>query len=359
MTPPMDVRRQQPDDLSMNETPYPPLPSIRRLVTEAAATLNRYPDHGSSALVAALAERLGVGPDAILVGPGSAGLCQHLIQALGPKPDVVHPALSFEAFPLIITNAGARGVPVPMAGYDHDLAAMAAAVTGQTRCVLLCNPNNPTGAALRSGELAEFLDRIPADMPVVIDEAYREFVTDPDVPDGMDLYRGRGNVCVLRTFSKAYGLAALRIGYAAVPPAVTPRARMAGATFFPGSLGQAAALASLDPEVTAEVTRRCAAVTAARARLADQLRGLGLTVAPSQANFVWMPLGAQARPFADMAAEAGILVRVIDGEGVRITIGSSEANGRLIEFIRDTWLRAPDHQPSSVAVTVASEDVHD
>ncbi len=349
MTPPAAMPGQQPDDLSMNETPYPPLPGIRRLAEQAAATLNRYPDHASSALIAGLAGRHGVGPEAVLVGPGSAGLCQHLIQALGPKTDVVHAALSFEAYPLIIANAGARGVPVPMAGYGHDLPAMAAAVTGQTRCVLLCNPNNPTGAALRSDEIEAFLDRIPADVPVVIDEAYREFVTDPDVPDGMDLYRARGNISVLRTFSKAYGLAALRIGYAVVPPAVAPPARMAGGPFFPGSLGQTVALASLEPEITAEVLQRCAAVTASRERLTGELRGLGLTVAPSQANFVWLPLGAQARPFAGLAAEAGILVRAIDGEGVRITIGSDAANSRLVRFIRDTWLAAPDRQPGSIA----------
>jgi histidinol-phosphate aminotransferase len=334
MTPPIAVGKQRPDDLSMNETPFPPLPGIRRLVEDGAATLHRYPDHGSSALTAGLAGRLGVGPEAILVGPGSAGLCQHLVQALGPKPEVVHAALSFEAYPLIVRNAGARGVPVPMDGYGHDLPAMAAAVTGQTRCVLLCNPNNPTGAVLHREDVEAFLDRIPADVPVLIDEAYREFVTDPDAPDGMDLYRGRDNVCVLRTFSKAYGLAALRVGYAVVPPRVALPARMAGAMFFPGSLGQAAALASLESEVTAELNQRCAALAVSRTWLTDELRGLGLTVAPSQANFIWLPLAARAVPFADRAAAAGILVRAIDGEGVRITIGSPEANSRLREFVR-------------------------
>ena len=141
---------------------------------------------------------------------------------------------------------------MPLDGYRHDLPAMAAAVTEQTRCVLVCNPNNPTGSVLHRAELAEFLDRIPADVPVLIDEAYREFVTDPDVPDGMELYRGRDNVCLLRTFSKAYGLAALRIGYAVIPARLQP-VRMLGAVYFPGALSQAAALACLSPEVQAEV----------------------------------------------------------------------------------------------------------
>lgn len=326
---------RRPDDLSMNETPYPPLPILRRAVEEGAATLNRYPDRTISALTAGLASRLDVPAEAILVGPGSAGLCQHLVQAFGPKPEVVHAALSFEGYPLIIRNAGATAVPVPMAGYGHDLPAMASAVTTQTRCVLVCNPNNPTGAALHRAELAEFLDRIPADVPVVIDEAYRDFVTDPEVPDAMEFYRADGNVCVLRTFSKSYGLAALRIGYAVVPPQPAPLARMLGAVFFPNALAQAAALRSLEPDVTSELAQRCATLVSARTRLAGELRALGLTVAPSEANFLWLPLGERATAFAEAARQAGILVMALDGKGVRVTIGSDEANDRLCAFVQD------------------------
>ena len=331
---PITADGRRPDDLSMNETPYPPLPSIRRLVQDGAAELNRYPDRQSLALVAALAARLGVPEEAIVVGPGSAGLCQHLIQSFGPKPDVVHAALTFEGFALFVRNAGGRSVAVPMNGYGHDLPAMAAAVTNETRCVLLCNPNNPTGALLHRDEIEAFLDRIPADIPVVIDEAYREFVTDPEAPEGIDIYRAHENVCVLRTFSKAYGLAALRVGYAVLPPRMAPLARLIGAVFFPGRLSQTAALASLQPEVTGELMQRCDELAASRARLTGQLRDLGLTVAPSEANFLWLPLGDQAAPFAGRAREAGILVWLVDGEGVRITIGSDAANARLLEFAR-------------------------
>ncbi|WP_089157732.1 histidinol-phosphate transaminase [Micromonospora sp. NBS 11-29] len=334
MTPATAVDTHPPADLSMNETPYPPLPGVRRIVADGAAALQRYPDRTSSALVAALSARLDVGPEAILVGPGSAGLCQHLVQSLGPRPEVVHAALSFEGYPLIIRNAGARAVPVPLRGYDHDLPAMADAVTERTRCVLLCNPNNPTGAVLRRAEVEAFLDRVPADVPVIVDEAYREFVTDPDVPDGMDLYRAYDNVCVLRTFSKAYGLAALRVGYAVVPPRLTQAAALTGAVFFPNALAQAAAVASLTPEVTTELTRRCADLVASRARLVDALRDLGLTVAPSEANFVWLPLGERAAAFAERARAAGILVMALPGAGVRITVGSDEANDRLCAFVR-------------------------
>jgi len=342
---------RRPDDLSMNETPYPPLPSIRRLVQDGSAELNRYPDRQCLALVAALAARLDVPEEAIVVGPGSAGLCQHLIQAFGPKPEVVHAALTFEGFPLFVRNAGARSVAVPMNGYGQDLPAMAAAVTSQTRCVLLCNPNNPTGALAHRDEIEEFLDRIPGDVPVVIDEAYREFVTDPDAPEGIDIYRAHDNVCVLRTFSKAYGLAALRVGYAVLPPRMTPLARLTGAVFFPGSLAQAAALASLEPGVTAELMARCAALAVSRAQLSGALRDLGLTVAPSEANFLWLPLGGQAAPFAARARESGILVWPVDGAGVRITVGSDEANDRLLEFVRDAWLGTRGPQPGSIAAT--------
>ena len=328
---------QRPDDLSMNETPFPPLPSIRRVVEQGAASLQRYPDRMASALVAGLAERLGTPPETIVVGPGSAGLCQHLVQAMGPRPEVVHAALSFEGYPLIIRNVGATAVPVPMAGYAHDLPAMAAAVTEQTRCVLVCNPNNPTGAVLHSDELSGFLDRIPADVPVLIDEAYREFVTDAEAAQGMDLYRGRDNVILLRTFSKAYGLAALRVGYAVVPPRLTPLARMIGAVFFPGALGQAAAVACLSDEVVGEVRQRCAELARTRTELTAGLRELGVTVPDSQANFLWLPLGEQATAFAERARQAGILVMALPGAGVRITIGTAEANERLLKFVAD-WV---------------------
>ncbi|RKR92376.1 histidinol-phosphate aminotransferase [Micromonospora pisi] len=324
-------------ELAMNETPYPPLPSVLRLVREGAERLNRYPDHNSGALVAALAARLGVPAAQVLVGPGSAGLSQHIVASLGPdRPEVVYPALSFEGYPLIVANAGARPVPVPLDGYRHDLRAMADAVTEQTRCVLICNPNNPTGAVLGRAEIEEFLDRIPPEVVVIVDEAYREFVTDPDVPDALDLYRDRDNVCVLRTFSKAYGLATLRVGYAVAPPRVAAAARMVGLVFYPGGLGQTAALACLDEEAGVELAARRDELVVARTRLRDGLLAAGLPVAPSEANFLWLPLGPAALEFADRCRRAGILVRPYPEQGVRITVGTAEANERVLTVARDT-----------------------
>ena len=317
-------------DLSMNETPYPPLPSVRRVIEDAIGGLNRYPDHQSAPVVEALATRLRLPAERIVVGPGSAAVCQHLLQALGPRrAEVVVPALSFEAYPLIIANAGARPVPVPMAGHRPDLVAMAAAVTADTRCVLLCNPNNPTGAAIRREELLVFLDTLPPGLPVIIDEAYREFVTDQDVPDGVDLHRDRDTVCVLRTFSKAYGLAGLRVGYGVAAPQLAAAARLVGMVMFPGSPGQAAAVASLSGAAETELAARCAELADARQALRAELLAAGLPVAPSEGNFLWLPLGDAAAEFAQQCREAGLLVRAYPGHGVRVTIGAAEANARL------------------------------
>ncbi|MFI6763766.1 aminotransferase class I/II-fold pyridoxal phosphate-dependent enzyme [Micromonospora sp. NPDC050417] len=333
-------------DLSMNETPFPPPDRLRALVADEAARLNRYPSNTAATLVGALAERLAVPAARVLVGPGSAGLCQHLLQAAGAAGgEVVHAALSFEAYPLLIANAGARPVPVPLHGFAHDLDAMAAAITPQTRVVLVCTPNNPTGAALDRVALTRFLDRVPAEVTVVVDEAYREFATDPDLPEGVELARDRDNVCVLRTFSKAYGLAALRIGYAVVPARIAGPARMLGAVFFPNSLAQAAALAALDPEAE-ELTRiRCRELAGYRDALGADLAAAGLPVAPSQANFLWLPLGPEAEPFAEHCTANGILVRAYPGAGVRVTVGDPDANRRLHDAAR-TFVAATTAVPA-------------
>lgn len=318
-------------DLSMNESRFGPLPSVRAVVEQGAAQLHRYPSHTAAGLVSALASHLDVPAAEVLVGPGSAGLTQNLIASLGPeRPEVVYAALSFEAYPLMVLNTGCRPVPVPMAGHTHDLDAMAAAVTEQTRCVLVCNPNNPTGAVLGRAELAAFLDRVPDSVPVIIDEAYREFVTDPDAADGLELRAGRDNVCVLRTFSKAYGLATLRVGYAVAPEAIAQRARMTGLVFYPGGLAQAAAVASLEPDAEKQVLERCAEFAGVRARFTEDLRAAGLPVADSQANFLWLPLGADTEDFTARCQAAGVLVRSYPGVGVRVTVGTDEANRRLL-----------------------------
>jgi histidinol-phosphate aminotransferase len=321
------------EDLSMNETPFPPLPEVQALIERGAATVHRYPDNNARPVIDALADRLSIDGGRILVGPGSAGLCQHILMALGRRTEVVHPDPSFEAYPLLIMNAGARPVPVALHGGRHDLAAMAAATGSDTRAVLLCVPNNPTGAVLHEDELVDFLERIPPDVTVVLDEAYREFVTDPQVPDGVALHDRYPNLCVLRTFSKAYGLAALRIGYAIAAPATVAAARMVGQVYFPGALGQAAAVASLTDGAEAQLRARCTELAAARDALRGALLDAGLSVPPSEANFLWLPLGTASVPFAEHCRAAGILVRAYPDLGVRVTVGTPAANQRFLAAV--------------------------
>src|SRR4051812_26193192 len=231
--------------LSSNENPYPPLPAVLEAMATAAAEANRYPDMAATKLVSALAERFGVPVEDIATGTGSVGVAQQLLQATtGPGDEVLYAWRSFEAYPILVQIVGGTSVRVPLTpDARHDLPAMAAAVTERTRLILLCSPNNPTGPAIRRAELDTFLDAVPEDVLVVIDEAYREFVTDPDVPDGLEYYRTRPNVAVLRTFSKAYGLAGLRVGYAVAPPQIAAGARACAVPFGVSTLAQAAAVA--------------------------------------------------------------------------------------------------------------------
>lgn len=320
-----------PVDLSMNESPFSPVPAVLATVRAAAARLQRYPDFRAAEVVTALAKHLDVPEAALALGPGSAGLTQLVIQALDPsRTEIVHPALSFEGYPLMAANVRNRSVPVPLAGLAHDLDAMAAAVTQRTRCVLLCNPNNPTGAALTHAEITEFLARIPTEVVVIIDEAYREYVTDEDYADGLALHGAHDNVCVVRTFSKAHGLAALRVGYAVLASRIAEQVRMASVLFYPGGLAQVAALACLEPDVIQECARRCAQLVGVRDRLAAALAAAGLPVAPSQTNFLWLPLGADSVRFAQHCRAAGILVRAFPGVGVRVTVGDEQSNDRLL-----------------------------
>jgi histidinol-phosphate aminotransferase len=316
--------------LASNEVPYGPLPGVVEAVADAAAHAHRYPDMGVVALREALAERLGVDPDRVATGCGSVALTEHLAKATCHDGDeIVHAWRSFEAYPIIVAATGATGVRVPnTAGHGHDLAAMAAAVTDRTRLVFVCNPNNPTGTALRRAELDRFLDAVPADVLVVLDEAYREFVTDRDVPDALAAYGDRPNVVVLRTLSKAWGLAGLRIGYLIGPAEVTAAVRKVVTPFSTSGVAQAAALAALS--AGAEMARRVGLVVAERDRVEITMRKAVPDVPPSQSNFVWLPLGDGAAPFAAACERAGVIVRPFAGDGVRVTIGTPEENDAFL-----------------------------
>ncbi|MGW4300752.1 histidinol-phosphate transaminase [Streptomyces sp. NPDC004376] len=312
--------------LSSNENPYPPLPGVMERVTAAVAEFNRYPDMACTALMNELAERFGVPLSHIATGTGSVGVAQQLVQATsGPGDEVIYAWRSFEAYPIITQVSGARSVQVPLTDGDvHDLDAMADAITERTRLIFVCNPNNPTGTVVRRAELERFLDRVPSDVLVVLDEAYREFIRDPEVPDGIELYRERPNVCVLRTFSKAYGLAGLRVGFAIAHEPVAAALRKTAVPFGVSHIAQEAAIASLEAED--ELLGRVGSLVCERQRVAEALRAQGWTVPESQANFVWLRLGERTTEFAEACERHGVVVRPFAGEGVRVTIGETEAN---------------------------------
>jgi histidinol-phosphate aminotransferase len=205
---------------------------------------------------------------------------------------------------------------------------MAAAITDRTRVAIVCNPNNPTGTSVRKAELDRFLDDVPSDVLVVLDEAYREFVTDEQVPDALETYGDRPNVVVLRTLSKAWGLAGLRIGFLVGQQEVAAAIRKVVTPFSTSLVAQAAALAALDAED--EVKRRCALVVAERDRVTEALRKLSLEVPPSQANFVWLPLGDRAAAFGAACESRGVIVRAFQPDGVRVTIGTPEENDAFL-----------------------------
>ncbi|MET9350848.1 histidinol-phosphate transaminase [Streptomyces termitum] len=317
--------------LSSNENPYPPLPGVLESALAAAGSFNRYPDMACTELTAELAERFGVPVSHIATGTGSVGVAQQLLQATaGPGDEVIYAWRSFEAYPIITQISGATSVRVPLAdGEVHDLDAMAEAITDRTRLIFVCNPNNPTGTAVRRAELERFLDRVPSDVLVVLDEAYKEFVRDVEVPDGVELYRDRPNVAVLRTFSKAYGLAGLRVGFAIAHEPVAAALRKTAVPFGVSQLAQDAAVASLRAED--ELLGRVGSLVAERERVHAGLVAQGWTVPDTQANFVWLRLGERTADFAAECERHGVVVRPFAGEGVRVTIGETEANDLFLK----------------------------
>ena len=319
--------------LASNECPFGPLPSVAKAIAAAAAEINWYPDNTGEALTEAIARRYDVPPAHIALGCGSVGVAQQLLAAAAePGTEVLYAWRSFEAYPILVPLTGATDVRVPLKDETHDLAAMADAITPRTRVIFVCNPNNPTGTVVRSGELAEFLGRVPPDCLVVLDEAYADYVRDPGVPNGIDLYRDHPNLAVLRTFSKAHGLAGLRVGFLIGQEQVASAVRTTMLPFTVNSLAQTAAVASLAAE--AELHERVDLAVTERARVRDELLAQGWTVPPTEANFVWLRLGADTQDFAVACADAGITIRPFGDEGARISMGTPEADDAFLAVAR-------------------------
>jgi histidinol-phosphate aminotransferase len=319
--------------LSSNENPFDPLPGVLDRV-QAATALNRYPDATAARLREQLGERYGVGADGVHIGAGSVSILAQLVQATaGPGDEIMYAWRSFEAYPWLAVVAGADAVEVPLReGARHDLDAMAAAVTDRTRAIIVCSPNNPTGPIVTQAEFDAFIAKVPSDVLVILDEAYAEFVTDPDAVSGAAVLASGAhpNVVVLRTFSKAYGLAGLRVGYAVGHSRILDAARSTAIPLSVTAFGEEAALASLDVED--ELLQRVGVIAERRDRMAAALRDAGWSVPVAQGNFVWLPAGDQTLAIAGAFEEAGLIVRPFAGDGIRISVGEEESVDKVLRI---------------------------
>jgi histidinol-phosphate aminotransferase len=332
--------------LASNETVFGPLPSVRAAIERATDIVNRYPDNGCLQLKAALAKHLGsdFAPENIAVGCGSVSLCQQLVQITSSVGDeVIFGWRSFELYPPQVQISGATAIKVPLTDHTFDLDAMLAAVTERTRLIFVCNPNNPTSTVVDPDALSRFIQSVPSHILIAIDEAYVEYIRDGMAPDSLGLTREHRNVVVLRTFSKAYGLAGLRIGYAVGDPGLITALDQVYVPFTVSSLAQVAAIASL--QAADELLARTDALVAERARVGAGLRDVGFELPPAQANFVWLPLGPRTPDFVTRAADAGIVVRPYGTDGARVSIGAPTENDALLEFARG-WITGTESQRS-------------
>ena len=329
--------------LSSNENPLGPVPEVARVLAEFDA-VHRYPDPLSTALRTALAGQLGVDAEDIVTGAGSLGALNQIIKTFagvnadGVQDEVIYAWRSFEAYPILVGIMGARSVQVPnLPNGAHDLDAMATAVTDRTRLILVCTPNNPTGPAVTESQIRSFLAKVPATVPVVIDEAYFEFCAASSIPEGeepplngLDIYRDYPNVIILRTFSKAQGLAGLRVGYSISHPQITRHLRVAATPFAVSALAERAAVASIEHQEAVMV--RVRHIVAERERVTARLRELGYEFPGTYANFVWLPLGERTGDFVDLMNRNALSVRAFGSEGVRVSIGEVEANDRFLSL---------------------------
>ncbi|MEO7123800.1 MAG: histidinol-phosphate transaminase [Lacisediminihabitans sp.] len=329
--------------LSSNENPFDPLPEVLQAIASASA-INRYPEASAILLRERLAQRFSVGIEQVHLGAGSVSIIAQLIQAAaGVGDEVVYAWRSFEAYPGLVAVAGATSVQVPvLEDGRHDLPAMAAAVTDRTRVVIICTPNNPTSTIVTAKEFASFMATIPNDVLVLLDEAYGEFVTDEATVKGADVLGRYPNVVVLRTFSKAYGLAGLRIGYAIGAAYILDAARTTAIPMSVTTPAQHAALVSLDHED--ELLARVKKITELRELIWQSLSDQGWRVPQPQGNFVWLETGEATERAAEVFLAHGIVGRPLGSDGIRISIGESQSVDKLLkasaEVVRDLPTRA-------------------
>lgn len=318
--------------LASNEAPWGPIPSVVEKIADSAAGINRYPDHRATVLRERLASWLSVDVDQVTAGAGSSGLLQQLaLTYVDPGDEVLYPWRSFEVYPIYTKLVDGVEVTVPLKDECHDLEGLASALTPRTKLCILSNPNNPTGTAQPMSEIGTFLDEVPNGTIVVLDEAYKEFMS-PGLGESLtDLVPHHENLIVLRTFSKAQGLAALRVGYAIGNPAIIESIDKTLMPFAVNALAQTAAVASIDGHE--EVRERVEFLVGERNRIVAQLRDVGWTVPQPEANFIYLPLGSKTDEVYLDLEKKGVVTRPFSGEGVRVTVGSSEENDRFLNAL--------------------------
>ncbi|MEU2715643.1 histidinol-phosphate transaminase [Streptomyces sp. NPDC007205] len=329
--------------LALNESPYPPLPSVREAMHRAVAQAHRYPQFHPDDLTERIAAWCQVTPDRVAVGSGSVGVALQLLRAVvRPGDTVAYAWRTFDAYPLLATMVGAQPVPVPLTPEGHqDLGALLAALDHRTRVVVLCNPHNPTGSLVTADALSAFLRQVPRHVTVLLDEAYVEFARHTDLPGTPALLDAHPNLLVLRTFSKAYGLAALRVGYGLGAPGLVERIRRQQLPFGINAVATAAVKASLRAE--SELRLRVDTVVAERERLRRELVSLGWRVGPSHANSVWLATPDPVDEGAAALTEAGVTARHYPGEGLRLTVGDRNANDTVLTALAEL----PAHEGAS------------
>lgn len=332
--------------LSSNENAYAPLPGVLEAVNATSSWMNRYPDGSGLALRSRLAERFDVELDQVHLGAGSVALLGQFLSAAATDGDeVVYSWRSFEAYPGLVTVTGATSVQVPnREDGGHDLDAMVGAITERTRAVIVCSPNNPTGPIVTAAEFDRFIRRVPRDLLVLLDEAYYEFVTDSAAVNGASLLADHPNLVMLRTFSKAYGLAGLRIGYAIGPAPILAAARSAAIPMSVTDASQAAAVASIEAEDA--LFERVARIAMLRDRMRAALLEQGWRIPEAQGNFLWLATEAETERANDAFFDAGLTVRAFPPEGIRISVGEPEAVDRILQVSEDVLRSLPDGHPA-------------
>jgi histidinol-phosphate aminotransferase len=324
--------------LSSNESPFAPHAAVLEAIS--AATTNRYPDAAALELRSVLAARHGVALEAVHVGAGSVSILQQLMQAVaGPGDEIIYAWRSFEAYPGLVTVTGATSVAVPnLPDHRHDLPGLAAAITERTRAVIVCSPNNPTGTVVTHDELVVFLDAVPSNVLVLFDEAYVEFAG-PEAARGPALLGEYPNLVVLKTFSKAYGLAGLRIGYALGAPYILDAARSTAIPLSVTEMGQRAAVAALGQEE--HYLAQIAELVQRRELVQERMRAQGWSIPSSHGNFVWLPTPGFTEEAAALFLAHGIVGRALGDDGIRISIGEAESVEDLLRASGEVVAKLP------------------